>query len=325
MLKNALLLPFLMCFAATAEEPRFVPPLKGDVASDYGVRSDPFLGRPAMHTGLDFSASTGDPVTASQTGVVIKAGWDRDYGRLVEICENPDGKGWCTRYGHNSEIDVKVGDKVVVGQKIAEVGTTGRSTGPHAHFEILKDKKRVDPMEYMDGFHFGMSDLDKIAEENRKTLEKFQGPICEITAQPGDENKSDDELSKERQEKDKQREAGMNGLKALKIMTRAGWHTSMLPLSVKRDGHKVSIELFSRGSSSVQKITFEENAGSDAIMKWEKKNIAIKPRMTLASVYSHVSDICYAAFVMNRHFEERGQKPEVIAKPDRPITATATN
>src|SRR3569623_1522178 len=107
-------------------------PVIGEVefTSGFGVRRDPFLGRPAMHTGLDFRAATGDPVRATANGKVVSSGWAGGYGRMVEI----DHGNWLsTRYGHLSEISVKVGDPIRIGQVIGEVGSTGRSTGPHLH------------------------------------------------------------------------------------------------------------------------------------------------------------------------------------------------
>jgi len=123
-------------------------PVIGEVefTSGFGVRSDPFLGRPAMHTGLDFRASTGDPVRATANGVVSSAGWAGGYGRMVEINH---GNGLATRYGHLSQINVKVGDVIKIGQVIGEVGSTGRSTGPHLHYETRIDGEAVDPQRFL--------------------------------------------------------------------------------------------------------------------------------------------------------------------------------
>src|SRR5262249_10338296 len=123
-------------------------PVIGEVefTSGFGVRSDPFLGRPAMHTGLDFRASTGDPVRATANGKVAASGWQGGYGRMVEI---DHGNGLSTRYGHLSEINVKVGDTVKIGQVIGEVGSTGRSTGPHLHYETRIDGDAVDPQKFL--------------------------------------------------------------------------------------------------------------------------------------------------------------------------------
>jgi murein DD-endopeptidase MepM/ murein hydrolase activator NlpD len=123
-------------------------PVVGEVefTSGFGIRSDPFLGRPAMHTGLDFRASTGDPVRATANGKVASAGWAGGYGRMVEI---DHGNGLSTRYGHLSEIDVKVGEAVKIGQVIGLVGSTGRSTGPHLHYETRIDGEAVDPQKFL--------------------------------------------------------------------------------------------------------------------------------------------------------------------------------
>src|SRR5476651_1001265 len=123
-------------------------PVIGEVefTSGFGVRSDPFLGRPAMHTGLDFRAATGDPVRATANGKVASSGWAGGYGRMVEI---DHGNGLSTRYGHLSEINVKVGDQIRIGQVIGAVGSTGRSTGPHLHYETRIDGDAVDPQKFL--------------------------------------------------------------------------------------------------------------------------------------------------------------------------------
>lgn len=123
-------------------------PVLGEIelSSGFGVRSDPFLGRPAMHTGLDFRASTGDPVRATANGRVVSAGWAGGYGRMVEI---DHGNGLSTRYGHMSRINVKIGEQVHIGQVVGEVGSTGRSTGPHLHYETRIDGEAVDPQRFL--------------------------------------------------------------------------------------------------------------------------------------------------------------------------------
>jgi murein DD-endopeptidase MepM/ murein hydrolase activator NlpD len=123
-------------------------PVIGNVefSSGFGVRSDPFLGRQAMHTGLDFRASTGDPVRVTANGKVVNAGWAGGYGRMVEV---DHGNGLSTRYGHLSQINVKVGEIVKIGQVIGEVGSTGRSTGPHLHYETRIDGDAVDPQKFL--------------------------------------------------------------------------------------------------------------------------------------------------------------------------------
>lgn len=123
-------------------------PVLGEIelSSGFGVRTDPFLGRPAMHTGLDFRASTGDPVRATADGRVVSAGWAGGYGRMVEI---DHGNGLSTRYGHMSRINVKVGEQIHIGQVVGEVGSTGRSTGPHLHYETRIDGEAVDPQRFL--------------------------------------------------------------------------------------------------------------------------------------------------------------------------------
>ncbi|MGF6310235.1 murein DD-endopeptidase MepM/ murein hydrolase activator NlpD [Bradyrhizobium sp. i1.8.4] len=123
-------------------------PVVGEVefTSGFGVRSDPFLGRPAMHTGLDFRAAQGDPVRVTANGKVVSAGWAGGYGRMVEV---DHGNGLSTRYGHLSEIGVKVGEYVKIGQVIGAVGSTGRSTGPHLHYETRIDGEAVDPQKFL--------------------------------------------------------------------------------------------------------------------------------------------------------------------------------
>jgi len=123
-------------------------PVIGEVefTSGFGVRNDPFLGRPAMHTGLDFRAATGDPVRATANGKVVSSGWTGGYGRMVEI---DHGNGLSTRYGHLSEISVKVGDLIKIGQVVGAVGSTGRSTGPHLHYETRIDGEAVDPQKFL--------------------------------------------------------------------------------------------------------------------------------------------------------------------------------
>jgi murein DD-endopeptidase MepM/ murein hydrolase activator NlpD len=123
-------------------------PVVGEIefTSGFGVRMDPFVGRPAMHTGLDFRASMGDPVRATANGKVVSAGWSGGYGRMVEI---DHGNGLSTRYGHLSAINVSVGQSIKIGQVVGEVGSTGRSTGPHLHYETRIDGEAVDPQKFL--------------------------------------------------------------------------------------------------------------------------------------------------------------------------------
>ncbi|MFC3092708.1 M23 family peptidase [Alteromonas sediminis] len=122
------------------------PIQKGWLSSYYGMRNDPFTGKPAMHKGLDFAAKAGSAVVATGAGLVTWSGERFGYGNLVEINH---GNGIVTRYGHNSDITVKVGDVVTKGQTIATVGSTGRSTGAHVHYEVIKNGQQVDPLAYL--------------------------------------------------------------------------------------------------------------------------------------------------------------------------------
>jgi len=125
------------------------PPLPGVApSSGFGRRLDPFTGRPARHTGVDYAAPHGAPVLASAGGRVRRAGPHGAYGRTVEI---DHGGGLVTRYGHLSRILVRTGDVLLPGQQIATVGSTGRSTGPHLHFEVLQDGTAVRPELFLDG------------------------------------------------------------------------------------------------------------------------------------------------------------------------------
>jgi murein DD-endopeptidase MepM/ murein hydrolase activator NlpD len=119
-------------------------PLPGplDVTSSFGFRIDPFLGRPALHSGMDLRGELGDPVRATAAGRVVVAGPWGGYGNLVEI---DHGAGLATRYGHLSHIAVEEGQWVEVGAFLGEIGSTGRSTGPHLHYEVRVDGAAVDP------------------------------------------------------------------------------------------------------------------------------------------------------------------------------------
>ena len=118
----------------------------GHVGSHFGWRIDPFTGRQALHTGLDFQAETGTPILAAAGGVVVTQEVHPAYGNMVEI---DHGNNLITRYAHASRVFVKQGDLVKRGQKIAAVGTTGRSTGPHLHFEVLVQGVPQDPSKFL--------------------------------------------------------------------------------------------------------------------------------------------------------------------------------
>ena len=118
------------------------------VGSAFGARIDPFTGRRVVHEGLDFGAPVGTPILAAAAGVVVYAERHPAYGNQVDI---DHGNGLVTRYAHASRLDVTAGEIVKQGQKIAEVGSTGRSTGPHLHFEVRLDGVPKDPLAYLRG------------------------------------------------------------------------------------------------------------------------------------------------------------------------------
>ncbi len=122
----------------------------GNLGSAFGWRIDPFTGRSALHTGLDFQADTGSPILAAAGGVVVTQEYHAGYGNVVEV---DHGNDLMTRYAHASKVHVKKGDLVKRGQKIAEVGTTGRSTGPHLHFEVMVQGVQQDPQKFLSAGH----------------------------------------------------------------------------------------------------------------------------------------------------------------------------
>lgn len=122
------------------------PTQSGWLSSYYGVRKDPFTGLPADHKGIDFAGKQGDVVIATGSGVISWAGERYGYGQLIEI---DHGDGFKTRYGHNETLLVEVGDVVDKGQVIAKMGSSGRSTGPHVHYEILKHGQQINPLKYV--------------------------------------------------------------------------------------------------------------------------------------------------------------------------------
>lgn len=129
-------------------------------ASGYGTRIDPIYKTVKFHSGMDFSANVGTPVYATGNGVVRKTGWEGLYGNCIQI---DHGFGYVTRYAHLSKIDVRVGQKVVRGETIGKVGTTGKSTGPHLHYEVMVKGQIVNPVNYyfMD---LNADDYDRMVE-----------------------------------------------------------------------------------------------------------------------------------------------------------------
>lgn len=116
------------------------------VSSTYGWRADPFTGARSFHPGIDFAIPAGAGVMAVAPGVVTYAGWLSGYGLTVEI---DHGNGYVTRYGHNRKLLVSVGERVEGGEVISKAGSTGRSTGPHVHFEVILNGRTVDPAQYI--------------------------------------------------------------------------------------------------------------------------------------------------------------------------------
>ncbi len=119
---------------------------KGWISSHFGKRADPFTGKQEFHRGVDFAGKYYSNVIAVAGGVVTEADDREGFGNLVEI---DHGNGYITRYGHNEKMTVEIGQTVKKGQVIAKMGSTGRSTGPHVHFEVLKNGARVDPMKFI--------------------------------------------------------------------------------------------------------------------------------------------------------------------------------
>ncbi len=127
--------------------PSMTPVAIGWRSSGFGYRSDPFTGARAMHEGLDFVAETGTPVVAAAAGVVAVSEQQNDYGNIVEV---DHGNGLSTRYAHLSKRLVKVGDVVFKGHQVGEVGSTGRSTGAHLHFEVRNQGQPLDPAKFLE-------------------------------------------------------------------------------------------------------------------------------------------------------------------------------
>jgi murein DD-endopeptidase MepM/ murein hydrolase activator NlpD len=130
-----------------AIRPEGRPVAEGYISSYFGARQDPFDGSEAIHKGVDFAGAMGSLVLSVATGIVTRAESSNGYGTLVEINH---GNGFVTRYGHNQKVLVAVGDAVVRGQPIALMGSTGRSTGPHVHFEVLRNGQHLNPLAFVE-------------------------------------------------------------------------------------------------------------------------------------------------------------------------------
>lgn len=127
--------------------PQVVPATVENITSGFGYRRDPFNGRGAMHAGIDFKGAVGSPIFAAAGGRVSYAGWKSGYGKAVEITH---GNGMMTRYAHLSRIDAKIGQLVEAGATIGGLGSTGRSTGPHLHFEVRINDRAVNPRPFLE-------------------------------------------------------------------------------------------------------------------------------------------------------------------------------
>ncbi|MEL7199421.1 MAG: M23 family metallopeptidase [Pseudomonadota bacterium] len=127
--------------------PHVVPAAQEKITSNFGYRRDPFNGSAAMHGGIDFKGAVNSPIFAAATGEVIFAGWKGGYGRVIDI---QHANGMVTRYAHLYRIDVAVGDDVEAGDTIGGLGSSGRSTGPHLHFEVRINNKAVNPRPFLE-------------------------------------------------------------------------------------------------------------------------------------------------------------------------------
>jgi len=123
-----------------------IMPVEGWFSHGFGWRKDPFTGRRQFHRGIDLVADLGTPIRATADGIVSRASRVPDYGKVVDVSH---GYGYVTRYGHMSEILVRPGQRVRRGDVIGRVGSTGRSTGPHVHYEVFRDGRRVNPWKYL--------------------------------------------------------------------------------------------------------------------------------------------------------------------------------
>ena len=139
----------LLAIQAVAD-PAFVPTVwahTGKINNEFGFRRNPFGGRTyEFHPGMDIDGERGEQILAPANGIVTKAAWTGGYGNMVEI---DHGNGLTTRYGHMSKIEVEVGDTIIRGQLLGLIGSTGRSTGPHLHYELRLDDRPVNPRHYL--------------------------------------------------------------------------------------------------------------------------------------------------------------------------------
>lgn len=149
--------------AALAVVPSYMPVKSYSYSSGFGVRYDPFTGNSAMHAGVDMAGAMGEPIYAAAAGTVTTAGRAGAYGNCVEVAH---GKGLATRYGHLSAILVHTGEVVRQGEIIARMGSTGRSTGTHLHFEVRIDGHAVNPRPYLDASEYVLAAQSRSSEGN---------------------------------------------------------------------------------------------------------------------------------------------------------------
>ncbi len=145
--------------ATFARIPAFMPVAQFKRSSDFGYRADPFHGGGAFHAGVDMLGGSGEAIHTAADGVVVRAGWWAGYGKVVVV---DHGNGLETRYGHLSRFHVREGDTVRQGQVIGGMGSTGRSTGTHLHFEIRIDGRAVDPQPFLDLASFGLKAVPQL-------------------------------------------------------------------------------------------------------------------------------------------------------------------
>jgi len=143
--------------------------------SSYGVRYDPFNGNSAMHAGVDMAGAHGEPIYASANGTVLRAGRNNGYGNLVELAH---GRGIDTRYGHLASITVRPGQVVRQGQLIGHMGSTGRSTGTHLHFEVRVDGRAVNPRPFLDASAYVLAAQGEATTYDITAPQDF-GPVLE--------------------------------------------------------------------------------------------------------------------------------------------------
>ncbi len=149
--------------------PSMKPVANLEFTSLYGVRSDPFRGTAAMHAGVDIPGPVGTPIYATADGIVGRASWVGGYGNLVEL---DHGRGLQTRYGHLSKITVPAGTRVKRGDVIGLMGSTGRSTGSHLHYEVRMDGRAVNPVPYLDSAQYASNMKQRV---NAMTAPLAQG------------------------------------------------------------------------------------------------------------------------------------------------------